>query len=91
MLCTESPRIAISPQAWGCTVHAHAIAPCFEKSPHKRGDVPLALLRPISAIKISPQAWGCTDLTGTELLSRFNLPTSVGMYRTAKTAQTMPE
>ena len=33
MLCTESPRIAISPQAWGCTVHAHAIAPCFEKSP----------------------------------------------------------
>ena len=53
------------------------------QSPHKRGDVP-ALFRPQSSIeRISPQAWGCTDCQHNPLSTPANLPTSVGMYRTA--------
>ena len=33
--------------------------------------------------EISPQAWGCTALYGYYHYCHWNLPTSVGMYRTS--------
>ena len=51
------------------------------KSPHKRGDVPLANRGLLTILQISPQAWGCTVLSRIANVFCDNLPTSVGMYR----------
>ena len=53
----------------------------LNKSPHKRGDVPVSGERQFRARAISPQAWGCTAATVSFWKWLLNLPTSVGMYR----------
>ena len=52
-----------------------------EKSPHKRGDVPMLQCENLARYTISPQAWGCTDTPALVAWLNHNLPTSVGMYR----------
>ncbi len=60
------------------------------KSPHKRGDVPKWHDARLEVDGISPQAWGCTDIANRRGMGLANLPTSVGMYRSARTHRPPP-
>ena len=53
------------------------------QSPHRRGDVPWHLRAVFCALAISPQTWGCTAECQGHGGLHLNLPTDVGMYRTA--------
>ena len=68
---------------------AHIVLIECSKSPHRRGDVPQSEFAPILGVSISPQAWGCTGSQAKFMRFSDNLPTGVGMYRTAPTPRTL--
>ena len=80
-------RGAVLPTPVGMVRYERALLLSLDRSPHARGDGPVAAFYSIAREGFSPRPWGWSVLAGQSFIAGAVLPTPVGMVRRAARAR----